>query len=159
MCTNSLQTALCRSPRTCVRQGTRTNPPSLAVLITGSDSPLCDSLLRPAFNPFTARACKIFRAERWTDAPVNSLFSAPMTHLLSMVCVLMKILSHASAKKKTKSKICKSTWCLTSTESLRLIRDGEKGRTGVRRWEAITTRMTPAFRWAAMRAILMFNEL
>ena len=30
------------------------------------------------------------------------IFSGPVTHLLSMLCVLMKILSNASAKKKTK---------------------------------------------------------
>ena len=29
----------------------------------------------------------------------------------------------------------KSTWCLTSTETTRLIRDGEKGDKGVWRWE------------------------
>ena len=34
--------------------------------------------------------------------PVNSIFSGPITHLLSMLCVLMKIPSLASAKKKTK---------------------------------------------------------
>ena len=43
-----------------------------------------------------------FRAERCTDAPANSIFSGPMTHLLSVLCVSVKILSHASAKKKTK---------------------------------------------------------
>ena len=43
-----------------------------------------------------------FRAERCTDAPPNSIFSGPITHLLSVLRVLMKILSHASAKKKTK---------------------------------------------------------
>ena len=36
------------------------------------------------------------------DAPANSLFSGPVTHLLSMLWVLMKILSQANAKKKTK---------------------------------------------------------
>ena len=59
--------------------------------------------------------------------------------------------------------VSKLTWCLTSTETTKLIRDGEKG---VRRWgerEIIylslhcLTRMTPALRWAAMRAILMFH--
>ena len=43
-----------------------------------------------------------FRAERCTDTPTNSIFSGPITHLFSMQCVLMKILSHAGAKKKTK---------------------------------------------------------
>ena len=64
-------------------------------------------------------------------------------------------------------------WCLTSTEAIRLIRDGEKrggnmevwggggggrGRLYTYRYEAVTTRMTPALRWAAMRAILMFHS-
>ena len=31
--------------------------------------------------------------------------------------------------------VSKSTWCLTFTETTRLIRDGEKGEKGVRRWE------------------------
>ena len=53
----------------------------------------------------------------------------------------------------------------TSTETARLIRDGGKGlvmEVGVKgdyytyRY-AVTTRLTPALRWAVMRAILMFN--
>ena len=57
----------------------------------------------------------------------------------------------------------KSTWCLRSTKTIRLIRDGEKE--GVWRWGrgrlytyryTVTTRMTSAWRWAAMRSILMF---
>ena len=53
-----------------------------------------------------------------------------------------------------------------SAETVRLIRDGEKGRKGVRRrgereimytcHYTVTTRMTPALRWAVIRAILMF---
>ena len=51
------------------------------------------------------------------------------------------------------------SWCLTSTETIRLIRDG-----WMEVWEEgdyipVTTRMTPAWRWAAMRAILMFHWL
>ena len=47
---------------------------------------------------------------------------------------------------------------LTSTETIRLIRDGENGRKGVWRWGrgrlytyryTVTTRMTPVLRWAA----------
>ena len=62
--------------------------------------------------------------------------------------------------------IAKKTWCLTSTETTRLIRDGEKGGRGYgaggrRRLYTyrytVTTRMIPALRWAAMRAILMFQ--
>ena len=57
--------------------------------------------------------------------------------------------------------------CLTSTETIRLIRDGEKGEgvmeVGVEgdystNRYTVTTRMTPALRWAAMRAILMFHK-
>ena len=64
------------------------------------------------------------------------------------------------------SLLSKQTWCFTSTETIRLIRDGEKGG-GMKVVEegdyipiatnAVTTRMTPALRWAAMRAILMFH--
>ena len=69
------------------------------------------------------------------------------------------------------------TWCLTSTETTRLIRDGEKrSGEGVRRRGGgggteegggggrlytyrytVTTRMTPVLRWAAVRAIVMFQ--
>ena len=42
----------------------------------------------------------MFRAERCTDAPENGV--GPITHLLSLLRVVMKVLSHASAKKKTK---------------------------------------------------------
>ena len=56
---------------------------------------------------------------------------------------------------------------LNATETIRLIRDGEKG-WGVWRGEGgrgrlytyrytVTARMIPALRWAAMRAILMFQ--
>ena len=55
-----------------------------------------------------------------------------------------------------------------STEAIRFIRDGEKGRGeggmgGGGRGRLytyrynVTTRMIPALRWAAMRAILMFQ--
>ena len=62
--------------------------------------------------------------------------------------------------------VSKKRWCLTSTETIRLIRDGEKGGRGYgggRRGRlytygyTVTTRMIPALRWAAMRAILMFQ--
>ena len=54
----------------------------------------------------------------------------------------------------------KSTWCLTSTETIRLIREGglEEGEEGdYTNHYTVTTRMTPALRWAVMRAILMFH--
>jgi len=53
-----------------------------------------------------------------------------------------------------------------STETIRLIRDGEKGEKEVWRWGkrrlypyhyTVATRMTPALRWAVMRAIFMFH--
>ena len=57
----------------------------------------------------------------------------------------------------------KQTWC---TETIRLIRDGEEGARGyggggrerlyIYRY-TVTTRMTSALRWAAMRAILIFH--
>ena len=57
---------------------------------------------------------------------------------------------------------------MTSTEIVRLIRDGEMGRWGEGGMEVkgegdyipiatVTTTMIPALRWAAMRAILMFQ--
>ena len=54
-----------------------------------------------------------------------------------------------------------------STETIRHIRDGEKGGKGVWRWGGgrlytyryiVTTGMTPALRWAAMTAILMLHN-
>ena len=53
-------------------------------------------------NPFTVPACKIFGGQRYTDAPENSIISGPITHLFSVLCVLMKSLSHASAEKEDK---------------------------------------------------------
>ena len=68
---------------------------------------------------------------------------------------------------KHSATLSKSTWCLTSTEIIRLIRDGETVGKGViavgeegdyiTYLYTVTTRMTPALRWAAMRAILMFR--
>ena len=58
--------------------------------------------------------------------------------------------------------------CFTSTETIRLIRDGEKGEGrgygggGRRRLYTcrytVTTRMTSALRWAAVRTILMVHN-
>ena len=55
-----------------------------------------------------------------------------------------------------------------STETITLIRDGEKGGGGcggggrgrlyIYRY-TVTTRMTPALRWAAMRTVLTFHKL
>ena len=56
-----------------------------------------------SINLIAASDYKNVQAERCTDAPANRIFSGPMTHLLSMLHVSMKILSHASAKKKTQT--------------------------------------------------------
>ena len=72
----------------------RSNDPFRCTVYVNSSSPcLTPSLPQPVKN---------FRAQRCTDAPANSLFSGPVTHLFSMLWVLMKILSHANVKKKTK---------------------------------------------------------
>ena len=42
-----------------------------------------------------------FRVKRRTEVPADSVFSGPITRLLSMLRVLMKIFSQARAKKKT----------------------------------------------------------
>ena len=79
----------------------------------------------------------------------------------------------SEAKRMNDSGRSKSTCYLTSTETIRLIRDGEKvggrggrGYGGGGGWEreimytcryTVTTRMTPALRRAAMRAIIMFQ--
>ena len=62
----------------------------------------CDHNLAYTFNPFTAPACQISRAERGRDVPADRVFSGPVTHRLSILCVLIKLLSHAKAKQKTK---------------------------------------------------------
>ena len=54
------------------------------------------------------------------------------------------------------------SWCFTSTETVRLIRDGRmevRDEGDIYRPLHCHTRMTPALRWAAMRAILMFHKL
>ena len=53
-------------------------------------------------NPFTAPACNFFGPAHARTPLKNSIFSDPITHLLSVQCFLMKIFSHASSKKKTK---------------------------------------------------------
>ena len=54
--------------------------------------------MRIVLNPFTAPACKISGLQN-----AHGIYSVPITHLLSVLCVLMKVLSrsHASAKEKT----------------------------------------------------------
>ena len=44
-----------------------------------------------------------FPPETWTDAPTNSLFSGPITHLLSMLCVFGENPFTCQSKKKTKT--------------------------------------------------------
>ena len=56
-----------------------------------------------AFNPFTALISMYnFRADRYTQTHTNSVFFGPVRQLLSMLCVSIKIFSHAGAKKKRK---------------------------------------------------------
>ena len=59
-----------------------------------------DCVLVCLLNPFTAKACKTFRAERCRDVPTNSVCSGPIIHLLSMLCVFMKLLLHAQCQKQ-----------------------------------------------------------
>ena len=58
------------------------------------------ALRRPSLNPITAPACKISGLKDARTRLKNSIFSGPITHLLSMLCVVIKVLSHASAKRK-----------------------------------------------------------
>ena len=55
-----------------------------------------------AINPFTAPSCKISGLKNARKRPKNSIFSVLITDLFSVLCVLIKILSHASAKKRPK---------------------------------------------------------
>ena len=64
------------------------------------------------------------------------------------------------------SLVNKEIWCLTSTETIRLITGGEKGKWGTEVGErervytyryTVTTRMTAALRWAAMREVSMLH--
>ena len=55
-----------------------------------------------AFNPFTASASKISGLKDARTRLQRVYFPGPTTHLLLMLSILMKSLSHASAKKKTK---------------------------------------------------------
>ena len=72
-------------------------------------------------NPFVAPACKIsgpLKDARTRQQTV--LFSGPVRHLLSMLCVLVKILSHASTKQKTKFCLRSSSWPFCSDSPLRV---------------------------------------
>ena len=54
-------------------------------------------------NPFTAPACKISKLkDAGTRLQTLSTFSGPITQLLSMLCVVMRVPSYASAEQKTK---------------------------------------------------------
>ena len=53
-------------------------------------------------NPFTAPACKTSGLKDSGHAPANSIISAPITHLLSVLYVVTKVLSHAIANEETK---------------------------------------------------------
>ena len=56
----------------------------------------------PPFNPFTDPACKISGLKKCTHTPSNSRFYGALAALFSILCVLMKTLSNAKAKKKQK---------------------------------------------------------
>ena len=63
---------------------------------------LCFEHFLIVFNPFTAPACKISGLKDEWMRLQKSMFSNPITHLLSMLYIVMKILLHVSGKKKTK---------------------------------------------------------
>ena len=76
-------------------------------------------------------------------------------------------ISWKPSNSRTDAMAVKKTWYLTSTETIRFIRDGAekgggeyggrgRGRLYTYRY-TVTTAMTPTLRWAAMRAILMFR--
>ena len=55
------------------------------------------------FNPITALAYTVSgEKDQCMHAPENSIFCGPTAHLLSMLCVSVKILSNARVKKKPK---------------------------------------------------------
>ena len=55
-------------------------------------------------NPFTAPAYKISGLKSaHTHTPANSIFSSPVTNLLSVLCVLVEILSRTNAEIKEKA--------------------------------------------------------
>ena len=58
-------------------------------------------LLEPLISPFTAPACQI---SGLTDAPASSVFSGPITHLLSMLYVLIKNSFHMPLQAKRRRK-------------------------------------------------------
>ena len=61
---------------------------------------ICKSLI--LLNPFTALTCKIFRLkDAWTH--LQTVYFPLLSHLLSMLCVSVKILSHDSVKNKTET--------------------------------------------------------
>ena len=60
-------------------------------------------LTKPFINPFSALSCKISGLNDARYAPANSIFSGPVTQLLSALCILMKLFSRASEKNKTES--------------------------------------------------------
>ena len=71
-----------------VRQSGQSYLPSDFILTTASLSPFCCHSL----NKFWAEKC--------TVTPAYNIFSHPITNLLSLQCILMRVLSHASMKKK-----------------------------------------------------------
>ena len=87
------------------------------------------------------------------------LRSCEAPHRLDIYC------SGVGCRRSLRVGASQQTWCLTSTETLRLIRDGENGgrrfrgggRGGLYTYHyTVTTRMTPD--WAAGGAILMLHN-
>ena len=53
-------------------------------------------------DPFTAPTCKMSGLKDAGTGLQNSIFYGPIAYLLSMLYVVIKVLSHASAKKEKK---------------------------------------------------------
>ena len=90
-----------------------------------------------------------------------------MLHAIYWQCKLIWLLLSERARDTAARGTSSKSANMMSTETARLIRDGGKGlvmEVGVKgdyytyRY-AVTTRMTPALRWAGIRTILMFHSL
>ena len=68
------------------------------LLATGGLAVVCLRL----FNPFTAPTCNISGLKD-VGTRLPTAYVSVLQHLLSMLCVSMKIFSHASVKKKTET--------------------------------------------------------
>ena len=81
-------------------------------------------------NPFTAPACKISGLKDAGTSLQNSIFFAPITRLLSMLCIVVKVLSRTSAKTKRQKgfRVSNFHWSISSdlmaVKRLMLVRGG-----------------------------------